>query len=158
MSGQQFIDLFLVPFIRYAERLDIIDGSLGENDRDDYGHTVDHFLAAVRRSCHWRDRLQVTIHCCRGPGRKRETVKETVAELARKHGLDGRVSAEFYGQPGQPFHFKHDRCLVSEMGVLDVGRGFDFIQKANVQLRNTTIGLGGPDADTLLAPYVALRS
>jgi hypothetical protein len=158
MAGQQFIDLFVVPFMRYAERLDIIDGSLGENYRDDYAHTLDRFLATVRQSCHWKERLQVTIHCCRGPGKKPDNIKGTVSELARKYGFDGRVSVEFYGQPGQPFRFKHDRCLVSELGVLNIGRGFDFVQKTNGKLRNTIIGLGGPDADTLLAPYAASRN
>jgi hypothetical protein len=44
------------------------------------------------------------------------------------------------------------------MGVLNIGRGFDFIQKTNGGLRNTLIGFGGPDADTLLAPYTASRT
>jgi hypothetical protein len=153
MSGQQFIDLFLVPFMRYAERLDVVDGSLGENYRDDYAHTLDRLLAAVRRVCHWRDRVQVTIHCCRGRGKKPDNVSDTVTELARKYGLDGRVSVKFYGEPGRPFRFKHDRCLVSEMGVLNIGRGFDFVQKKGGALRNTVIGFGGPDVDTILAPF-----
>ena len=68
------------------------------------------------------------------------------------------MSVNFYGQPGQPFRFKHDRCLVSEMGVVNIGRGFDFVQKADGKLKNTVIGFGGPDADTMLAPYVAIRS
>jgi hypothetical protein len=158
LAGQQFIELFLVPFIRYAERLDIIDGSLGENYRDDYAHTLDRFLAAVRHSCHWKERVRVTIHCCRGPGKKPDNIRDTVTELARKYGLDGRVGVEFYGQPGHPFRFKHDRCLVSEMGVLNIGRGFDFIEKASRNLKNTTLGFGGPDTNAMLGPYAALKS
>jgi len=60
--------------------------------------------------------------------------------------------------PGQPFRFKHDRCLVSELGVVNIGRGFDFIQNTNHLLRNTVVGFGGPDADTILAPYAGSRS
>jgi hypothetical protein len=44
------------------------------------------------------------------------------------------------------------------MGVVNIGRGFDFVQKADGKLKNTVIGFGGPDADTMLAPYVAIRS
>jgi len=44
------------------------------------------------------------------------------------------------------------------MGVFNIGRGFDFVHKTNGRLRNTIIGFGGPDADTLLAPYAALKS
>lgn len=158
MAGERFIDLFVVPFIRYAERLEIIDGSLGENYRDDYAYTLDRFLAAVGHSCHWKERVRVTIHCCRGAGTKPDYVRDTVTEFARKHGLDGRVDVVFYAQPGQAFRFKHDRCLVSEMGVLNIGRGFDFVHKTDGRLRNTLIGFGGPDATTLLAPYAAMRS
>ena len=90
--------------------------------------------------------------------RKPDHVLDTVMESARKHGLDGRVQVFFYGTPGQPFRFKHDRCLVSEFGVVNIGRGFDFIQNTNHLLRNTVVGFGGPDADTILAPYAGSRS
>jgi hypothetical protein len=158
MPARQFIDVYIVPFVRFAERLDLIDGSLGENYRDDYGHTLDCLFAALGRSCHWKERVQVTVHCCRGAGKKPDHVRGTVLELAKKHGLDGRARTYFYGNPGQPFRFKHDRCLASEFGVLNIGRGFDFVQKTDGKLRNTIVGLGGPDADTMLAPYIAIRS
>ena len=158
IPARQFIDVYIVPFVRFAERLDLIDGSLGENYRDDYGHTLDCVFAALGRSCHWKERVQVTVHCCRGKGNKPDYVRDTVLELAKKHGLGGRAQICFYGKPGQPFRFKHDRCLASEFGVLNIGRGFDFVQKTDGKLRNTVIGFGGPDADTLLGPYADLRS
>ncbi len=116
IPATQFIEVYIVPFVRFAERLDLIDGSLGENYRDDYGHTLDCLFAALGRSCHWKERVQVTIHCCRGAGNKPDHVRDTVLELTKKHGLDGHAQTYFYGDPGQPFRFKHDRCLASEFG------------------------------------------
>jgi hypothetical protein len=71
-------------------------------------------------------------------------------------GLDGHVEVRFYGVPGERFR-KHDRCLVSDLGVLNIGRGFDFVRKSDGQLRNTVVGFGGPDVDTMLAPYSAVK-
>jgi hypothetical protein len=157
ISVNRFIETYILPFVRFAERLKIIDGSLGRNYHDDYEQTLDYLLATVCRSCRWKERLEIEIHCGRRDN-KPENVRDIVLDLARKHGLDGRVHVFFYGSPGQPFRFKHDRCLVSEMGVLNLGRGFDFVRKVDGQLRNTVVGMGGPDADTMLAPYAASRS
>jgi len=43
-------------------------------------------------------------------------------------------------------------------GKVNIGRGFGFFLKTDSKLKNTVIGFGGPDADTMLAPYVAIRS
>ncbi|MGD0947646.1 MAG: hypothetical protein ABSA52_09455 [Candidatus Binatia bacterium] len=43
-------------------------------------------------------------------------------------------------------------------GKVNIGRGFGFFPKTDGKLKNTVVGFGGPDTDTMLAPYVAIRS
>ena len=158
MPGSDFINRFLVPFLRYSQRLDIVDGGLGQYYRGDYRHTIGCVVTAISLNCWFRDELKVTLHCWRGDGKVANNIARDVAAAAAQCGLDGHVHVQFYGTGGGKSEFKHDRCLVSELGVINIGRGLDFVRERTGMLRDTTVGFGGPDADTILRPYATLRS
>lgn len=153
LSGDECLRIFFSSFLRYSEQLDIIDGSLGQYFRDDYAYTLERLLFTVAANSLFKSTLRIRVHCRRGDGKMPKFIEDTITVLAKNSGLDGAVKVVFYGGPASIDSFKHDRCIVSEFGVINLGRGFDFVRKTNGMVRNTFIGFGGPPVDVLLAPY-----
>jgi len=153
VSGEEFIERFLVPFLRYSRSLHIIDGVLGRYyfNNKDYRHTLQRVLAAIAAHCRFRDscdEFAVTIHCRRGEGKTPNNIQREVKDAAHREGIDRFVQVCFHD-----YDFKHDRCLASEIGGISIGRGFDFFQWNTGLLNDTDIGFGNQDAEAILEPW-----
>jgi hypothetical protein len=154
ISGVEFIRQYLLPLMRLSRQVHIIDGVLGRYYHDDYGYTLDKLFENLRTSAPLLE--EVTVHCELGPGKMPSYVEGTITELAKKHGLKAKVAVRFYSNLGKRA-LPHERFLASELGVVDIGRGFDFIAKKDGMLRNTKVGICASDTSQILGRFIGYR-
>jgi len=143
ITGQGFIDQFLAPVFRYAEEIHIVDFALGVHFHDDFATTVAMLLASIAKESYFKKTLTVTFHVGVGLGRMSDHVKQVIEEAADRNGMKGQVAIKIYPDrlTGSPRPLPHDRYLSCEIGSVDIGRGFDFIDTRTKMINNTSVSL-----------------
>lgn len=63
MSGGELLDRHFRRALQYAQRVQIFDGSLGQNCNENYRYTVETFLTWFRRTNRLGEQCPVEIHC-----------------------------------------------------------------------------------------------
>ncbi|MEO8353925.1 MAG: hypothetical protein ABI680_19530, partial [Chthoniobacteraceae bacterium] len=118
MSTEQLLETHFRRALQYARRIQIYDGSLGQNCNENYRHTVESFLAWFRQTNRLGDQCAVEIHC-REPA-EGEKKSECQALLRGIRALGVEMTCYRF--------LPHDRFILTDQFALEIGRGMDFLE------------------------------
>lgn len=114
MSAAELFDRHFHRVLRHAQRVQIFDGSLGQNCNENYRHTVEAFLMWFRQSNQLGVQCPVELHC------RKPADPERLALLGRIGALG--IPLTFYT------FLPHDRFILTDQFALEIGRGMDFLE------------------------------
>lgn len=143
ISPEQLFERHFHRALRHAQRVQICDGSFGENFKPNYRYTTERFLIWLRSANLLGAGCKVFFKCLapfreddrrnralrRGDWRPDDQKCAAVSSFLREHG----VSAEFHR------FLPHDRFILTDQFALEVGRGMDFLDQNNGCIRDISI-------------------
>lgn len=156
MQGADFIQRYLLPLLRYSEEIHIVDGQMGRSIRDDYIRTCTDILHTIRLNT--SQLRSITFHL-EAPDKdtKKHFINRTLTEAAKKAKLSVPVEIFFYADLKRSKGLLHERFLGTELGLVVIGRGFDFIEDSSGSIRNTSVLYVRTPANETLRLYHANR-
>lgn len=130
MSTSRLLDSHFRRALQCARRVQIFDGSLGQNCNENYRFTVESFLTWFRQTNPLGKQCPVEIHC-RKPAENDPRRLERQALLREIRALG--VEMTFYT------FLPHDRFILTDQFALEIGRGMDFLEPSRGCNRDVSI-------------------
>jgi hypothetical protein len=154
LNEKDFLDWCFGKMLRYSTRIEICDKLFGSKFGDNFKYTVKTFLRWLEQILIDPENCKLIFHCGKPAGHTDHYIKTQLAEFRTGRFENLSIEIQFYQLPDNIRYLPHDRFMITDQVVIDLGRGLDFLDRKTHKNRDLTIGYKSfKEVDNLLKSY-----
>jgi len=156
LDQNDFLDWCFRKMLRYPTRIEICDKLFGSRFSGNYEYTVKTFLRWLEQNIVDPEKCKFIFHCAKPDGKTDHHIKTQLLSFKTGRLKNMSMKIQFYQLPDNSQVLPHDRYLITDQIVIDLGRGFDFLDRNTHKNRDLTIGYKSfKEVDNLLKSYAS---
>lgn len=156
LDEKDFLDWCFGKMLRYPTRIEICDKLFGSRFGDNFEYTVKTFLRWLEQIIVDPKNCKFIFHCGKPEGHTDHHIKTQLVSFKTGRLENLPIEIQFYQLPDNSPVLPHDRYLITDQIVIDIGRGLDFLDRNTKKNRDLTIGYKSfKEVDDLLKSYAS---
>lgn len=156
LDEKDFLDWCFGKLSRYPTRIEICDKLFGSRFGDNFEYTVRTFLRWLEQILVDPQSCKLIFHCEKPAGHTDHHIKTQLADFRTGRLGNLPIEVQFYQLPDNIHPLPHDRFMITDQVVIDIGRGLDFLDRKTHKNRDLTIGYKSfREVDNLLKSYAS---
>jgi len=156
LDQKDFLDWCFGKMLRYPTRIEICDKLFGSRFGDNFEYTVKTFLRWLEQIIIDPNNCKFIFHCGKPEGHTDHHIKTQLVSFKTGRLKNLPMEIQFYQLPDNSQVLPHDRYLITDQIAIDLGRGFDFLDRKTHKIRDLTIGYKSfKEVDNLLKSYAS---
>ena len=156
LDQKDFLDWCFGKMLRHPIRIEICDKMFGSRFGDNFEYTVKTLLRWLEQNIVDPRNCKFIFHCAKPDGKTDHHIKTQLLSFKTGRLKNMPMEIQFYQLADNSQVLPHDRYLITDQIVIDIGRGLDFLDQNTQKNRDLTIGYKNPkEVDSLLKNYVS---
>ncbi|RZB36910.1 MAG: hypothetical protein SRB2_01710 [Desulfobacteraceae bacterium Eth-SRB2] len=156
LDQNDFLNWCFGKMLRYPTRIEICDKLFGSRFSGNFEYTVKTFLRWFEQIIVEPQSCKLIFHCGKPEGHTDHHIKTQLVSFKTGRLENLPMEIQFYQLPDNSQALPHDRYLVTDQIVIDIGRGFDFLDRNTRKNRDLTVGYKSfKEVDNLLKSYAS---
>ena len=154
LDQKDFLDWCFGKMLRYPTRIEICDKLFGSKFGDNFEYTIKTFMRWLEHNVVDPKSCKFIFHCAKPDGKTDHHIKTQLLSFKTGRLKNMPMEIQFYQLADNSQVLPHDRYLITDQIVIDIGRGLDFLDKNTQKNRDLTIGYKSfKEVDNLLKSY-----
>jgi len=156
LDQKDFLDWCFGKMLRYPTRIEVCDKLFGSRFSGNFEYTVKTFLRWFEQIIVEPQSCKLIFHCGKPEGHTDHHIKTQLVNFKTGRLENLPMEIQFYQLPDNSQALPHDRYLITDQIVIDIGRGFDFLDRNTRKNRDLTVGYKSfKEVDNLLKSYAS---
>lgn len=158
LDEKDFLDQCFKKMMRYSVRIEICDKLFGSRFGDNFEYTIKTLLRWLDSNLANPKSCKLVFHCGKPDGHTDHHIMTQLGSFKTGRLENLPIEIQFYQLPDSTQALPHDRYLITDQFVIDLGRGMDFLDRKTHKNRDLTLGYKSySEVEALLKDYASAK-